>query len=896
MKIKEFIEDLNQQEVDQFWSSVDSAPQSAIDRNWKYNLQREDKIFPFKWFVTELGKTKNIVVDFISNYENRYLFASSFGFTIHEDLVFDNPEFETFEKFYQKEVYNKELFQDFINYAHELLVSVNAEPYKVRTAITQDRDAMILMGQRPVVIFSNKGKNSLNFLLDKSFNLERIENKIRYEFKGGDNKILVEVFYEKWDDIPKELIEHNKQQSLLQYNQIKDKKISQWNAEAQTTNSTLKYLFFKNENVQKLIQENKNFTMEYFDIDGILKYKDLITVPYDKNSEATKIFNDTRTKIKYLAEIFSEKLNLKLVNNYREKINKMSGQGNTFHNYKDYILEGFIPSNLNNYGKDIFIKIAFGFWGGVPYLHYQLDVNFKDENNFFNKDRDYLLELNDFRLDVDEHFPKDWDSLIKQTFNNFELLLNGFIEYLSNHSGNVNLSASDKIIQPIKHPLNQILFGCPGSGKTYSTKKLAVEIIEGKKLGDSKEERAEILDKYEDYYNSKQIRFTTFHQSLSYEDFIEGIKPQTVNKQIIYEVENGIFNNISQKAQDNWLNFQTVNTDELPFEESFAKLRDEWEEDNNIKFPLKTKDNDFTITGFNEKNLSFKKASGGTSHTLSFNTLKELYYGKRAFAENGVGIYYPSIIKHLKSFKGNSVNEKKLENFVLIIDEINRGNVSKIFGELITLIEDNKRLGEDEYIEITLPYSGDSFGVPPNLYIVGTMNTADRSVEALDTALRRRFSFTEMKSDPEVIRSANDNKGNIAENPDINLIDLLIKINERIELLLDKDHQIGHSYFIGINTLEELKMTFKNKVIPLLEEYFYGDFGKIGLVLGDKFVTTKTVNENKNVLSTFKGYEDVDFLTDKKIYIFKDMKEIKAEDFVSIYQKINVTNAESEEA
>lgn len=173
------------------------------------------------------------------------------------------------------------------------------------------------------------------------------------------------------------------------------------------------------------------------------------------------------------------------------------------------------------------------------------------------------------------------------------------------------------------------------------------------------------------------------------------------------------------------------------------------------------------------------------------------------------------------------------------------------------------------------------------------MNTADRSVESLDTALRRRFSFKEMRSNPKIIGIANENDGTLSSSPKINLIDLLTTINERLELLIDKDHQIGHSYFIGINTLDELKSTFKNKIIPLLEEYFYGDFGKIGLVLGNNFVETQSLQNNKNILSNFKGYDDVDFLTDKKIYTFKNIDEMTSKDFVSIYQKIYTEEIEA---
>jgi 5-methylcytosine-specific restriction protein B len=181
-----------------------------------------------------------------------------------------------------------------------------------------------------------------------------------------------------------------------------------------------------------------------------------------------------------------------------------------------------------------------------------------------------------------------------------------------------------------------------------------------------------------------------------------------------------------------------------------------------------------------------------------------------------------------------NTQEKK---YVLIIDEINRGNVSSIFGELITLIEKDKRAGCPEELEVILPYSKEPFKVPKNVFIIGTMNTADRSVEALDTALRRRFSFVEMMPDYEVLKEI------IIEG--INLSELLKIINDRIEVLLDRDHKIGHSYFINAKTLEDLLNTFKNNIIPLLQEYFYNDYEKIALVLGEGFVEINGTNTRK---------------------------------------------------
>jgi 5-methylcytosine-specific restriction endonuclease McrBC GTP-binding regulatory subunit McrB len=199
----------------------------------------------------------------------------------------------------------------------------------------------------------------------------------------------------------------------------------------------------------------------------------------------------------------------------------------------------------------------------------------------------------------------------------------------------------------------------------------------------------------------------------------------------------------------------------------------------------------------------------------------------------------------------NRAKEDPNNRYAIFIDEINRGNVSAIFGELITLIEIDKRKGAKNEMSITLPYSKKEFSVPSNLDIYGTMNTADRSVEALDTALRRRFEFKEMMPDYTVIEKE--------EVSGIQLSEVLKMMNQRIELLVDREHTIGHSYFVNVNTTLRLANAFNNKIVPLLQEYFYGDYGKIGLVLGKGFVEKK---ENKEIsFADFKYDNSEDFKT-----------------------------------
>lgn len=514
----------------------------------------------------------------------------------------------------------------------------------------------------------------------------------------------------------------------------------------------------------------------------------------------------------------------------------------------------------------------------------------------------------------------------------------------------------------ITYPLNQILYGPPGTGKTYNSINLAVQVTDPEfmsKITDMSSSRAAITTRYRQLVEEGRIVFTTFHQSMSYEDFIEGIKPVTrADGVICYEVVPGIFKKLCNQASQagftdsvpnrpdsitgvesgNRINIQEF--DKL-FDLFLEKLPPDSEtEHSDIVLYTSNKDNPFEVfrtpgrptVVVRAGNQRYANSIAKKELLSVYNNEKEPYYPSyepiligeilkmrhvnidstaglsfdRAFArlssdlekqpgkvmkirtpkgaEFGISLnskenltvhtapafkpsvtltkenllahasggevppydkgYFQGVLYILSSNYGYedadhstapipTQNATQTQPYVLIIDEINRGNVSQIFGELITLIEPDKRAGMREALEAVLPYSKERFSVPANLHIIGTMNTADRSVEALDTALRRRFSFCEMTPEYDLL--------NISEYEGISLKSLLEKINFRIEGLLDKDHAIGHSYFLRVAKKEtSLKKVFFNEIIPLLQEYFYGNYGRIELVLGSEFVDAIT--------------------------------------------------------
>ena len=489
-------------------------------------------------------------------------------------------------------------------------------------------------------------------------------------------------------------------------------------------------------------------------------------------------------------------------------------------------------------------------------------------------------------------------------------------------------------------PLNQILYGPPGTGKTYHTIDKALEILgyvewnESEKKFELNEKALEKLkdlpfdtgtmserDKkkalFDEFMEQGQISFVTFHQSYGYEDFVEGIRPRLsgendesqISEKMEYEIKDGIFKSMCKKANENYENSQKDSSEvrqEVEFEILIKKYVEyvEYQLEKGEYISLKDEhlNTDKKIIDIHfYKNGAFasfifatnENAQQANKEYLYIETIKENYQKfknkeiktwrdikptKQSLSlSHAKAKFYFSLCNKILEFEKTldkttleSTLDNHLKPYILIIDEINRGNISKILGELITLLEPSKRKGEKEALEVTLPYSQEPFSVPNNLYIIGTMNTADRSIALLDTALRRRFEFIEMM--PDFSKLSADCDG-------VDLQKLLKVMNNRIEFLLDRERTIGHAFFIDVKNLSDLKAVFKNKILPLLQEYFYDDYAKINAVLNSNgMLESKTMSDMKISLSD----EFVD--SEKKIWTITDSSGWDIETFQTIYR------------
>lgn len=457
-------------------------------------------------------------------------------------------------------------------------------------------------------------------------------------------------------------------------------------------------------------------------------------------------------------------------------------------------------------------------------------------------------------------------------------------------------------------PTNLILYGPPGTGKTYETAAHAVELCDG----GLPKGRAAIMERYRELVTRKRVAFVTFHQSYSYEDFVEGLRPETGNDESSSDGGSGgfslrpvpgIFRRIAELALANKGNSDapiSLDPNRATFKMSLGR-HDEAEGDQLYKESIEggyvvlgyggdIDWSDVKYDSYEEIRTRWKQENPDAQNTdpnivqlaqirshMDVGSLIIVSKGRDTFRAIGrvvgpyefhpgylreynhrravewlwhdakglpVDLIYPRKFQMQSLYqlyrddidwpaleqivaggsRGADMLPRPPEPYVLIVDEINRGNIAKIFGELITLIEPDKRLGEENELSVTLPYSGDPFGVPGNLHILGTMNTADRSIALLDTALRRRFRFKELMPRPDLLDEFVEG---------VRLRALLMALNGRIEFLFDRDHQIGHAYFMGCKSKTEVDDVIQSKVIPLLAEYFYEDWEKVRQALGE---------------------------------------------------------------
>jgi 5-methylcytosine-specific restriction enzyme B len=360
-------------------------------------------------------------------------------------------------------------------------------------------------------------------------------------------------------------------------------------------------------------------------------------------------------------------------------------------------------------------------------------------------------------------------------------------------------------------PRNIILYGPPGTGKTYHTIDLSVSLTEGKTANNQDHETNK--RRFDALKKEGQIEFITFHQNYSYEDFMVGLRPHTEGMALAFKEHKGIFYKLCKLAEENYLSSSVEGYAKEPtFEEVFDTfLQPLIEEEKELEVKMKSDGYAFHITKVSEDSnrLHFRKQNGGTGHDLVINTIKNIYEKTVSFSQQGLGVYYYPLVDVLKNIAQQQTTTVKteLKQYVLIIDEINRANISRVFGELITLLEDDKRISMPHELRITLPNGEKEFGIPPNLHVVGTMNTADKSIALVDIALRRRFEFEGKYPNYEA-------KDNYTQE----MADLLKKLNTNIFSAKNTaDFLIGHAYFMKG---EAIKTVIQNKIIPLLMEYF----------------------------------------------------------------------------
>lgn len=567
-------------------------------------------------------------------------------------------------------------------------------------------------------------------------------------------------------------------------------------------------------------------------------------------------------------------------------------------------------------------------------------IGFLEDNQIYSL-QDYT---NIDKRSLEEKFLKTGGS--KKTFGNYIYAANEYIKFKNGKGDTMPTEGDGQQKDKVNFPLNQILYGPPGTGKTYKLSNIMGDFTQilntssDKYIGDTIREILKI-ENYTWYQVSAAILYdeamsnkywVKINDIVSHDLFKARSEKssskspkQTMAADLLFHAkEDCEYVNVKRKSppfifeknnKSEWGVDTKILNDECPEAiELYKKYKD-----------IKDKKVDTNYTKQNFKFITFHQSYGYEEFVEGIrpkiddeneNEDKEITY------EIAKGIFYQCCKEALllSGYKGKLTDfcdlpkderqkffNESTPKYAIFIDEINRGNISKIFGELITLIEPSKRLGADDEIMVELPYSKEKFGVPSNLYIIGTMNTADRSIALMDTALRRRFEFVEMMPQPELLGTIKIKYKDKDIDPKEIVIDfttMLKTINERIEYLYDRDHTIGHAYFLPLKggaDISELASIFKNKILPLLQEYFYDDWEKIRLVLGDnqkqddktQFVKVK---EEKKLSDLFGG--EIDDIGDKVLYGINEGAFENPENYIGIYppsdkESVNETNPDN---
>ena len=962
MTFNEFIKAITPEQINQWWQTITLTvgTEKALEDSCKYMFSKDNKVISIESALKSLSDYLNADLgDLVNSVDSRNNFCEKYGFTIVENLIYSEKEMQSFIHFYKTLNNNSLLFQEAINYLSAICTNNEIDPYKIRFALREsNKQAMFVLGMRAVFAFKEEdGKAKIGMIFDKAI-FDKLKSELivkdKEPFKGKpEEKVLVFFEINKWSEIPQDLIENNTREILLQYNLIKDTKRATWNAGSYTTNSVLKYLICKGQNVEEFIRNIQpvNYWVfqgnpKEFDIvkaleenalktwrvkahkDKIKKgdkvilwsggknagvyalatidsdveilpepeieksyYKDqmvyedkervflkvdynLFSQPvlktelenypwFSKMKVGSQGTNFTATKEEYesILKLIS-KMNKLIINiSWNSKDWKEESQDKSNH---EWVKNGGVPFESWNFASDakenteehifgyakftnnpkitgtsIFIfysdKKIVGFYGNGTIVEKKVDdniLNLRGDQNL-----SFVLD-NKIENIIEKGYLEDGKRIGQGGFN--YLHKNETVIKILNEALSINPNQKDEItrlkewfmkeIHPndinvhndtlIDVPLNQILYGPPGTGKTYNTVLEAAKIVTGNEFISYDE----ALTIFNENLNN-QIEFITFHQNYSYEDFIQGIRPDTENgKELSFEKKDGIFKRIADRANKNLVASKNPAAAKKDFDVVFQELIKPLNDGDIEELEIKMKKSSFYISEIGEKSIEFRKNIGESQHTLSINTLRKMYdNGENDIIFGGLQPYYNPILALLLEKGKSSLASIKRKNYVIIIDEINRANISRVFGELITLIEEDKRSEGKIAMRVTLP-SGDSFIVPSNLYIIGTMNTADKSIALLDIALRRRFEFVPKYPDP-TVAGVHDSE-------------ILVLLNKAIQSRKGYDFTIGHAYFMGDGY--SLEQTINKKVIPLLLEYFMNNedevikiFKEANITIGD---------------------------------------------------------------